>query len=235
MLAATAKVALAVFLASTYKTLPFAYLIRFYLIVFKNVVLKRRSYRKKRVNTFGIGTGKLDVFRAVTYNSYASPLEIDMYLHKSNSTYLVDLDLARTEALTQVLQKLFLSYYDNEYGEFKGKSIRNYPYIPIGTVKCVFKHEIKVFQRYSISSSIYAWDHKWLYVMLKFELKGKLCALAITKYVLKKKGRLTMKPREFLEQSGLYNDEVEAINAENYKLVSYLLTSEGLEEMAARM
>ena len=81
-----------------------------------------------------------------------------------------------------------------------------------------------------------AWDHKWLYVLLKFQLKnGKLCAVAITKYVFKKKGRITMKPRDFIAECGLYNDDVEKVNAENYPWVSSLETSEGLEAWAEKM
>ena len=106
----------------------------------------------------------------------------------------------------------------------------------MGTIQCVFKREIKLFQRYTITSNVLAWDNKWLYILLKFEATdGKLCALGITKYVFKKKGRITLRPREFIAECGMYNDEVEAINQKNYELVSHLESSEGLEELAARM
>lgn len=237
MLFSAAKVALVLCLASTYKTLPLAYFIRFYAIIVKNLVFTRRNYRQTRANTFGIsGAGNLDVFRSTSYHTYASPLEIDMYLHKSNSTYLVDLDIARAEYLTTVFQKIFMSSYENETGEFKRKSHLNYPYIPVGTIKCVFKKEIKAFQRYTIKSNLLAWDDKWLYILLKFELPGnKLCAVAVTKYVFKKNGRMTIKPRELLETCGFYNEEAGKINAEKYKLISYLQSSEGLEEVAGRL
>lgn len=85
-------------------------------------------------------------------------------------------------------------------------------------------------------SSVFAWDHKWLYVVLKFVLsKGVLSAVAVTKYVFKRNGRITMKPAEFIAECGLLNNEVEKINAENYKLISYLETSEGLEAWASTL
>lgn len=221
--------------AANYKAVPFAYFVRFYALVFRNLIVPLRKYRRTRQNTFGIsGAHKLDIFRAVAYTSYAAPLEIDMYLHKSNSTYFVDLDLARTKFVCQVFQKLFLSNYENERGDFAKRSISNFPYVPVGTVKCVFKHEIKAFQRYTIVLSVLAWDDKWLYVLLKFESKGKLCALGVTKYVFKR-GRRTIKPRDFIEICGLYNKEAEAINTNNYPLVAHLERSDGLEEIAARM
>lgn len=236
MLGTVLKAALVAFLLSTYKSLPLAYPIRFYLYVFKHLISKKTQYLRTKKNTYGFGEKKLDVFRGVEYHTYASPLEIDMYLHKSNSTYLLDLDIARTHFVCLIFQKLFLKYWQNENGEFRGKALGNCPYVPVGTIQCAFKKEIKVFQRYSVVSNVFAWDHKWLYVLLKFQLpSGKLCAVAITKYVFKKKGRITMKPREFIAECGLYNEEVEKINAENYKLVSTLENSDGLEQWAAKM
>lgn len=236
MLPTLAKAALVAFLVSTYKSLPLAYFFRFYSLVFKHIVLQRSKHLALGKNTYGIGNHRLDIFRAVSYDTYASPLEIDMYLHKSNLTYLVDLDLARTQFICLVFQSLFIKYWNNDSGDFKRRSLLNCPYLPVGSIQCVFKREITVFQKYSIKSSVLAWDHKWLYVLLKFELPGgKLCALAVTKYVFKKKGRITIKPAEFIADCGLYNDDVEAINKRNYKLVSHLETSEGLEELAAQM
>lgn len=228
-----AKAAIVLFLVSTYKTLPFAYMVRFYSLVFRHLVFRERQYLKTRKNTYGFGEQPDDVFRPVAYRTYASPLEIDMYLHKSNLTYLVDLDMARTHFVCQIFQTLFMKYWHNETGEFRGKSLQNSPYVPVGTIQCTFKKEIKMFQRYSITSSVYAWDEKWLYVFLKFELtNGTLCAVAITKYVFKKKGRLTMRPRDFIAECGMYNDAVEKTNAENYATISQIKTSDELEKWA---
>lgn len=230
------KVLALLFALSAYKTLPFAYMARFYYQVGRHLVTKRRRYLKSKENTYGLGKHKLDIFRAVKYSTYASPMEIDMYLHKSNSTYLVDLDIARTKMVVIVFQKLFMRFWGNENGEFRRKSLQNSPFIPVATVECVFTNEILVFQRYDIISSVMAWDNKWLYVLLKFVTpEGKLCSICVTKYVFKKKGRITMRPREFIAEIGLYNEDVEKINEENIKLVDHLGSSEGLKELAEQM
>lgn len=226
----------AVLLVLSYKTLPLAYMLRFYTLVFRHLVLRRRAYLKTKQNTYGIGQNPLDVFTPVPYHTYASPLEIDMYLHKSNSTYLMDLDIARTHFVCKVFQKLFMRYWGNENGAFRSKSLLNCPYVPVGTIQCLFRREITLFQRYTITSSVFAWDHKWLYVILKFELPdGKLCAVAITKYVFKRNGRITMRPRDFLAECDLLLDAAEAVNEKNYPLVSHLESVEGLEAFAASM
>lgn len=230
------KIVLALVAASSYKLLPSAYVIRFYYQVLLHVITKRTAYIRSKTNSYGIGTNELDLFKPVSYLTYTSPLEIDMYLHKSNSTYFTDLDIARTKMVSIIFQKLFMRYWNNESGEFKSKSLKNMPYIPIGTVQCAFKREFKVFELFKIVSSVYAWDHKWLYIMLKFVLaKGQLNAVAVTKYVFKKKGRITMRPAEFINECGLLNDEVEKINVENYENVKYLETAEGLEAWAATL
>lgn len=230
------KIIIALVAASSYKLLPFAYMLRFYYQVFRHILTKRIAYRRTKANAYGIGENKLDLFKPVSYLTYASPLEIDMYLHKSNSTYFTDLDIARTKMISMIFQTLFMKYWNNESGEFKSRSLKNMPYIPVGTVQCAFKREFRVFELYKIVSSVYAWDHKWLYILLKFVLaKGQLSAVAVTKYVFKKKGRITMKPALFIAECGLLNDEVEKINAENYDNVKYLETAEGLETWAATL
>uniref|UniRef100_A0A0L0P0J5 Thioesterase n=1 Tax=Candidozyma auris TaxID=498019 RepID=A0A0L0P0J5_CANAR len=235
---AAGKVLVALFFASTYKTLPLVYVLRFYLAAIRTIVLKRNEYRKTRQNTFGItGKNPMDVFRAVSYRTYCSPLELDMFMHKSNSTYFVDLDIARTKFLCTMFQKLFLDYIDNTTGDFKGKGLGNAPYIPVAEVLCTFRKEIKVFEKFTILSNILAWDDKWIYVMSKIvHDDGKLAALSITKYVFKKHGRISMKPKEYLTHCGLYNEAVEKINSENFKLVEHMnKNAEGLEKLAEKM
>lgn len=236
MITSVLKLLAVVGLLSTYKTLPLAYPIRFYFLVFKHIIIHKNAYIRTKRNTYGLGASKLDLFKAVSYSTYASPLEIDMYLHKSNSTYLLDLDIARTSFVCLVFQKLFLKTWLNESGEFKSQSLGNCPYVPVGTIQCIFKREIKVFQRYDIISNVLAWDNKWLYVLLKFVTSdGKLCAIGITKYVFKKNGRITLRPREFIAECDLYNEAVEKINEKNYRLVSHLESSEDLEQLADQM
>lgn len=238
------RYAIIAFIISTIKTIPFSYLLQFYYRVVINLVLPRFKYLANgKKNTFGItGESPLDLFSYTTFNSYVSPMEIDMYLHKSNSTYFQDLDIARTNLVTKVFQKSFYKYFDNENNDFKtaGK-ISNFPYIPVGSIQCLFKKELKIFQSYKIKSKVLAWDEKWLFVLSKFVIPDKksdngerLCAVAITKYVFKKNGRITIKPTELIKECNLYNDEIEKINKVNYELISHMSDSTDLELIASK-
>ncbi|CCE78388.1 Piso0_001010 [Millerozyma farinosa CBS 7064] len=229
------------FLISTIKTLPFVYVFRFYYRVVKNIVIPEGKYLKNgRRNTFGITGEKdpLDLYRTASMHTYVSPLEIDMYLHKSNSTYFMDLDIARTEFMTIIFQKHFLVNILNENNEFSKKSFMNVPYIPVATVQCTFKKELKVFQRYEIVSRVFAWDEKWLFILSKFVLndrKKTVCAIAMTKYVFKKKSRMTIRPEEILKECGFYNDEVVKVNAKHYEKIKNMRSSEDIEALDAEL
>lgn len=235
MVHTVAKYLLVAFLASTYKTLPFAYFFRFYYRLIVNLVIPRKRYlQNKKQNTFGI-TGKtnnLDVFEYTTMETYVSPLELDMYLHKSNSTYSIDLDIARTNVVTKIFQRFWYKYYDNENGEFKGVALSNMPYVPVASIQCVFKKELRLYQRYNVKSKVLAWDEKWLFVLSKFVLPGseKLCTIAVTKYVFKKQ-RFTIKPEDIIRDCGLWNDEVAKVNKKNYEIVKYMASIEDLERV----
>ncbi|CAK7894716.1 hypothetical protein CAAN1_10S04588 [[Candida] anglica] len=231
-----------IFLLSTYKTLPFAYVIRFYHVIVRNLLFHRSQYNhNNKLNTFGRGvTNPLDVFKPAITKTYVSPLEIDMYLHKSNSTYFIDLDIARTDLVTKVFQKLFFRYFDNDNGHFpKAGKISNFPYVPVAAVETHFKHELRVFQPFEIHSQVLAWDKKWLFILSKFVTKSakgdeKICAITITKYVFKR-GRLTISPEEMLKECGYWSDEVDQLNKKHYPVVQDMATTDKLEELAMAM
>lgn len=235
---ASLKVIIAIIALFNYKCVPLAYFFRFYYRIVKILVIPRWRYlHNGRQNTFGIlGKDNMEVFSYRTMDSRVLPMEIDMYLHKSNSTYFIDLDMARTELVCSVFQKLFYDYFDNVKGEFKARrQLSNLPYVPVATVKCVFKKELTLFQKYQIKSKVLAWDEKWLFILSKFVIqkKGKevLCALAVTKYVFKKNGRMTIKPEEFIKDCNLWSVEAAAENKKNYELIKYLKSSEDLEDV----
>lgn len=154
-----------------------------------------------------------------------------MFLHKSNSTYFVDLDFARLKLLCIVLQKGFLSYVENEHKDFKLKSIFNNLHIPVASVECSFKKELKMFEKYDVISKIGGWNEKWLFVVSKFvkHKDQRIVAIAVTKYVFKK-GRITVPPATIMERSGLLTKEAEAENEKNIKLFDHFANTEVIEE-----
>ncbi|RLV96058.1 Uncharacterized protein JA1_000595 [Spathaspora sp. JA1] len=235
MIGKIAKLGFLFLLITSHKTLPFAYVVRFYYHAILGFFASRPKYLTHQTNTFGYTSPK-DLFSWVTLHSHVSPLEIDMYMHKSNSTYFLDLDIARTKLLSRLFQKFWWNCYDNVQGKFKTKySMSNIPYTPVATVQCRFIRELKPFQKYKISSRILAWDDKWLFVISKFITSNKgedvVNAIALTKYVLKN-GRITVTPKEYLGICGFLNDENEQINQKNYQLVTSLVDVQDLETVA---
>lgn len=157
-------------------------------------------------------------------------LESDYNLHKSNSTYFSDLDIARTALVARLytpgiymvskeVERELLASAEDKGKEKDGsnekaiKEAKSYAkkaiYVAVGSVYCAFKREVKPFELFEVQSKIIAWDQKWLYIMSFFLRpapggKGKqtLLATALTKYVVKK-GRLTIPPARVLRTNGL--------------------------------
>lgn len=192
------------YLVSSYKSLPGAYFFRFWYYVAKNLLLPIITGRETK-NIKTLEGDKMGVFSHTILSTYCSPFECDNYFHKSNSTYFEELDFARTDLMSKIFQKLFLFS-------------RSWPYIPVAEVSTCFFKDISPFQPYQITSSIFCWDKKWIYVISKFTVnkRSKLVSVAITRYVLKN-GRKTIKPEEALTFCGMYNKEVAGISEKNLR------------------
>lgn len=230
------KIILAILAITSYKTIPFAYVLKFYLSYTRNVTIRRGQYLKNgRKNTFEITTdkkGPLAVFEPITYSTHVSPLEYDMFLHKSNSTYFADMDFARMKMVLQIFQKAFFSYMFNEYEDFKKPSIFNYPFVPVARVDCTFKKELKLFEKYDVVSRVGAWDEKWLYVLCKFVKRKdkRTVAIGVTRYVFKL-GRVTIAPKEIVKRSGLLTEEAELENERLLKIFGHVGSTEAYEKL----
>lgn len=101
-------------------------------------------------------------------------LECDYNLHKSNSTYFADADIARTHLTTAILRAGILRANRREKetaSKVKGKTeagaseSSGKPFIALGGVACVFRKEIKPYERYEIWTRLLTWDRKWLYIV----------------------------------------------------------------------
>ncbi|GJC80532.1 putative thioesterase atnL [Colletotrichum liriopes] len=143
---------------------------------------------------------------------------MDYNLHKSNSTYFSDLDVARTDLLAALRAE---AIYGGLYKEYK-----NGVMVLLAGTSCIFKKEIKPGAAFDMHSRILTWDKKWLYVVTHFVEKRKgaelytyqpwkkpgegkaapessvVFATAISKCVVKA-GRLTVPPEKFLQAAGV--------------------------------
>lgn len=128
--------------------------------------------------------------------------ECDLNLHKSNSTYFSDLDIARTHLICHLFKHSLRT--------------RRSMYVALAGVSCLFRREIKPFEKYEVVNRVLGWDKKWVWVVSHFvQLGGKLeaskggekpqrkiFASALSKYVFKM-GRITVKPEELLNECKL--------------------------------
>jgi hypothetical protein len=154
-------------------------------------------------------------------------MDLDINMHKSNSTFFADADINRAELLTRLLSRGLAAA-----GPKDSKSAPTA--IPLlAAVQCSFKREIGPFQAYDISSRILAWDDKSLFMVTYFLKRGarlspdlevdggpagvlgdsgvrrSVYAVMVTRYVCKA-GRETVAPKTVLEASGLLDGGKEA-------------------------
>lgn len=136
-------------------------------------------------------------FQIVKRGSYCCPLECDLFgFHKTNSSYFVELDLARTDTVLNAF-----------HGYFK----TNTPFVPLAEITCHFLKEIKPFQPYDVVSRVVAVGEKWCYVISIFVVKNdpnglslalngesqRVCAVSVGKLVFKA-GRKTINVNSIL-------------------------------------
>ncbi|CAI7663218.1 unnamed protein product [Penicillium pancosmium] len=148
------------------------------------------------------------LFRAQSQLSWACPLECDINMHKSNSTYLVDLDTSRANLLAQQLVPACRAL--------------NGARLILAAVDSTFYREILPFQAYETRSRILTWDNKWIFIVTYLVQPGtevedgtaglsdflgrqrekkRLFAVALSRYVAKK-GRRTVAPEDLLKAGG---------------------------------
>lgn len=91
------------------------------------------------------------LFRPVSSRSRTGILECDVALHKTNSSYLLDLDVSRADLLSRVFTRPL-------------RKVRNSRMILAG-VDISFRREIKPLQQYKTCSCLLTWDEKWIYIL----------------------------------------------------------------------
>lgn len=105
-------------------------------------------------------------------------METDYNLHKSNSTYFMDLDISRSHLATHLFGPGMPRISDNVKTKVvldkDGNAVRGGFGIGLGAVFCSFRKEIGPYQGYETWSRILAWDRKWLYIVTHFVVKGKV-------------------------------------------------------------
>ncbi|KAL2018209.1 hypothetical protein VTK56DRAFT_1182 [Thermocarpiscus australiensis] len=214
------------FLVANAKSLPFAHSFRL-LPSFYRLLLQPRLFPVAR-KTGGVLPSKPSsgsaaaaaaarpaLFKHHVTSSRAVLLDLDINMHKSNSTFFADADINRAELLTRLLGRGLAA---------TGPPSAAIPLL--AAVQCSFKREISPFQAYRLSSRILAWDDRSLFTVTYFlkpgaklpadvevaggpgavlgdpSLKRSVYAVMVTRYVCKA-GRETVAPAAVLEAAGL--------------------------------
>lgn len=100
------------------------------------------------------------LFHPIITRSRCSLLELDYNIHKSNSTYFSDLDVARMHLVASLMRLGLDKAYTALKAERRGVSTA----IALGGVTCTFRREIRPLEAYEIWTRVLAWDRKWLYL-----------------------------------------------------------------------
>lgn len=200
----TIAISTLLFLALNSKNLPLAWHFRI-TNAFSYVLRSQRVFQT---------SGTPHVFDAVVTNSLSPLMEMDFNLHKSNSTYYSDVDIARTNLICTLFNRGI------EHARFtspaKSKARDDAPLSAmLASASCIFKQQIMPYERYAMWSRILCWDHKWFWVVTWFveprekmaQHKGvlqqpKVFATAVSKCVFKK-DRVTIQPDVMMNDSGL--------------------------------
>ncbi|ORY55504.1 uncharacterized protein BCR38DRAFT_356859 [Pseudomassariella vexata] len=110
------------------------------------------------------------IFQPLITSSSAQLMEIDFNLHKSNSSYFADADIARSHLVCT----LFAEGIATMRGGANAYTGSGQPIfgLALGAVSCSFRRELMPYEKYEMWTKILAWDEKWLYIVTHFVKKG---------------------------------------------------------------
>ncbi|KAL8669524.1 MAG: hypothetical protein Q9168_005884 [Polycauliona sp. 1 TL-2023] len=147
------------------KQLPFVWHLRAI-----NGLLQHLPWRSKlRGDARAVGPSAL--FRPLILTSRVTPLECDYNLHKSNSTYFADFDIARMHLLVCLCRTGIVKTGLDLWKKDGRKGPKNLG-IMMGGVNMHFRKEIKPAQAFETWTRILTWDRKWIYSITHFVKKG---------------------------------------------------------------
>ncbi|KAK7960617.1 hypothetical protein PG988_011831 [Apiospora saccharicola] len=180
------------------------------------------------------------LFRHNVAFSSAILLDLDINMHKSNSTFFADADASRAALLTSLLSDALAA--------------RGALFVLAGA-QCRFLREIKPLRSYAVASQILTWTDKAFYTVTYFvtprrgdaaavcgfkggpaavmkddQLRRKVFAIMISKYVLKA-GRTTVAPAEVFGAADLLLSDDAKSGATEGKKVGDVLSAEDVDRV----
>ncbi|GKT64844.1 capsule polysaccharide biosynthesis protein [Colletotrichum tofieldiae] len=170
------------------------------------------------------------VFQPMITSSSADLAEMDFNLHKTNSSYFADADIARAHLMSTLFAPA-IEHMRGGSGAYTGAGAPLFG-LALGAVSCSFRREIHPGSSFDMWTRILAWDDKWFYIATHFVRKGAgnpgtsslypdqgprgdsksfkadkdLFATALSRCVFKS-GRKTASPGDMLRMAGLVPDD----------------------------
>ncbi|KAI1106158.1 hypothetical protein F4804DRAFT_59920 [Jackrogersella minutella] len=150
---------LCLFIILNIKNMPFMWHLRL-LNAFRFILRTQRS---------AVPLKPMHIFQPIITSSTAQLMEIDFNMHKSNSSYFSDVDIARTHLVCT----LFAKGIDQMRGGTAAYTGSKKPVfgLALGAVSCNFKRELRPYEEYEMWSKILSWDEKWIYIVTHFVRK----------------------------------------------------------------
>ncbi|TVY53128.1 Uncharacterized protein LCER1_G006749 [Lachnellula cervina] len=133
------------------------------------------------------------IFQPLITTNHAPIMEIDFNLHKSNSSYFSDLDVARTH-LVCTLFSTGLEHFRGGTAAINGSKEPLFG-LALGAVSCSFKRELKPYETYELWTRVLTWDEKWFYILTHFVRKDAVVPNKYTLYPQQGSSGETSKPR----------------------------------------
>ena len=123
------------------------------------------------------------LFAPMITSSFNTIYDCDWNLHKSNSTYFQDLDVARAQLVGCIIRTgLARLNSGDEEGLPKENAQHKGRYtLALGGVSCFFQRQIEPLQQFEIYTRVLSWDRKWIYIVSHIVKKG---AIRPDSYVL---------------------------------------------------
>ncbi|KAK3837269.1 MAG: hypothetical protein JOS17DRAFT_680383 [Linnemannia elongata] len=149
--------------------------------------LRSLSYFIKARNLTEPAIGLLE---ASKYHSRVWFDDLDLNIHLNNSSYNKMMDFARIQLCTLL---------------FPGWQHRHKFDMCLAQTVLFFKAEVPRFSKYTITSRIFAWDDKWIWMQHRFSIKRKtrpLCCIAYSRMVAKHPKGKTIVPVKLFEKMG---------------------------------
>ncbi|GJJ78667.1 hypothetical protein EMPS_11026 [Entomortierella parvispora] len=140
----TTKILLVLLALMHFKSLPGVYTVRSLSYIIKNRHLKKPS---------------IGLLEASKYHSRVWFDDLDLNIHLNNSSYNKMMDFARIDLCTRL---------------FPGWQVRNKFDMRLAQTVLFFKAEVPRFSKYTITSRIFTWDDKWIWMQHRFSIKRKV-------------------------------------------------------------